>query len=326
MSASRLVEAPGKVNLLLRVLDRRPDGYHDVETLFQAISLADEVEVTLEGEGPAGLGRAGRSGGREPGSRAGSTDERVIVDVVGADLGPPERNLAYRAAAAFLGATDRPGRVHVRLVKRIPAGAGLGGGSSDAAAVLRCLGDLAGGVDAGTLHRIARDLGSDVPFFLGPSPLAVGRGRGEQLDPLAPLPEAHLVVALPPVHVSTAGAYVALADARAAAPPRRPPGSVALEEVASSWATIAARAENDFEPVVAARHPEVRRSLEGLRAEEARWALLSGSGAASFGVFATAARATAAARRLEAVTGWTFVVATTRTEMPALCAPGGDEA
>jgi 4-diphosphocytidyl-2-C-methyl-D-erythritol kinase len=338
LSGTRVVEAPAKVNLRLRVLGRRPDGYHDIETLFQAISLADEVEVRLEGEGGAAGARVapaarraatanGRrlSDGGEEDVDEGAAAERVTLEVVGAELGPGHENLAHRAAEAFLGVTGRPGRVHVRLVKRIPAGAGLGGGSSDAAAVLRCLDDLSGGVDPETLRAIAEGLGSDVPFFLGPSPLAAGRGRGERLDPLPPLPEAHLVLALPPVQVSTAWAYRALADARAgpSAPSARQP--VALVDAASSWAGVTAHAENDFEPVVAPQHPEVRRSLEGLRGEGARWALLSGSGAASFGVFDTAALATSAAHRLGKVTGWRFVVASTLTEMPVPRVPAGDD-
>ena len=104
--------APAKVNLFLRVLDRRPDGFHEIETLFQAIDLYDEVEVAL-------------------------TDSGVTLEVAGADLGPTEENLAYRAARAMLAETGPSHGVHVRLEKHIPAGAGLGGGSSDAAAVLK---------------------------------------------------------------------------------------------------------------------------------------------------------------------------------------------
>lgn len=301
MSAARVVEAPAKVNLLLRVLGRRPDGYHDIETVFQAISLADEVSVTLE-----------------VGGASTSAESRVELEVTGPDLGPTHENLAHRAATRFLELSGHPGRVRIRLVKRIPAGAGLGGGSSDGAAVLRCLDELIGGVGPDRLRAIAAELGSDVAFFLGSSPLAAGRGRGERLTPLPTLPSVHLIVALPPVHVSTAGAYAALAEARAAQPRPTSRATIVLEEVAASWGGIAARVENDFEPVVAERHPEVRRSLEGLRAAGARWALLSGSGAASFGVFDRRSDAVAAARRLEQELGWRFVVASTLAEMPEL--------
>jgi 4-diphosphocytidyl-2-C-methyl-D-erythritol kinase len=307
MSAARVVEAPAKVNLLLRVLGRRPDGYHDIETLFQAISLADEVTV--------------RVGGPD-GEAAGPAAGRVDLEVVGPDLGPPHENLVHRAATRFLETAGHSGRVRLRLVKRIPAGAGLGGGSSDAAAVLRCLADLVGGVGPDRLRAIAAELGSDVPFFLGPSPLAVGRGRGERLSALPALAPAHLVIALPPVHVSTASAYADLADERAghASPTSSrgiEPEEVVLEEVARSWESVAQHPENDFQSGVAERHPEVRRSLEGLRAGGARWALLSGSGGAAFGVFDRREDADAAALRLEERLGWRFVVASTRTDMPS---------
>ncbi len=305
------VDAPAKINLFLRVLRRRPDGFHELETLFQAISLHDTVEVTVE---PA------------------RTGDRVTLDVRGADVGPEEQNLAFRAAHAFQAETGLAGAVHIVLEKHIPAGAGLGGGSSDAAAVL--LGLAAIGASAGsasgrivgrpadeeTLHRIGAGLGSDVPFFLGPSPLALGRGRGELLTPLEPLGEAAIVLALPPVHVSTAGAYAALSAARgdgAAGPAGDtvPPGA-APEPRAHDWGAVAALAHNDFESVVTPAHPEIARSLEGMRAEGARVAMLSGSGAASFGLFASFDAARAVASRLEARMGWPFVAARTLERFP----------
>jgi 4-diphosphocytidyl-2-C-methyl-D-erythritol kinase len=310
------IEAPAKINLLLRVLHRRLDGYRELETVFQAISLGDTVEVALD--------RAAASAG-------------VTLEVHGADVGPTAENLAYRAAVAFRDATHLPGAIHIDLVKRIPAGAGLGGGSSDAAAVLRCLArileatasdgesgargavaaadDGSGRVDATTLHRIGAGLGSDVPFFLCGSPLALARGRGEELTPLPPLPEAALVLALPPVHVSTAGAYRALSDHRdegasgAGGTGLRPRPDAALR--IPGWSTLESLAENDFEAVVVRAHPEIARSLEALRAEGARVALLSGSGGASFGLFPSPEEAEAAAARLEARLGWPFLAVRT---------------
>jgi 4-diphosphocytidyl-2-C-methyl-D-erythritol kinase len=306
------VEAPAKINLLLRVLHRRPDGYREIETLFQAVSLSDDVDVTLDSAGPSGA---------------------ITLDVRGADVGPEEENLAYRAVVGFRESTHLSGAIHVRLVKRIPAGAGLGGGSSDAAAVLRGLAELqeiafrrresTGGVttapvDEATLRRIAAGLGSDVPFFLGGSPFALGRGRGEQLVPLAPLPEAWLVLALPPVHVSTAGAYRALSDARSeaasGAEEGRPRPDVALQVAA--WSAVEALAENDFEDVVSPAHPEIARSLEGLRTEGAAVAMLSGSGGASFGLFPSREGAEGAAARLEARLGWPFLPVRTLERLP----------
>ena len=299
MTASEVwsVEAPAKVNLFLRIGRRRPDGFHELVSLFQALDLADRLRV-----------RVASGAGCE-----------VTIEVDGPDLGPERDNLAVRAARAFGDAFPLPGPVHVALEKRIPAGAGLGGGSSDAAAVLRILSrvveDLGGSVDGSELRRVAAGLGSDVPFFLEPSPLALGRGRGEVLTPLEPLPPRPVVVALPPVHVATAWAYRTLAAARdrsgtaaaVAAPPlgERP----AWEEVIGAMA-------NDFESVVPAAHDEVAASLDGLRGAGARGVLLSGSGGASFGLFDEPEEAERAARDLGERLGWPFLATRTRATMP----------
>lgn len=284
------VAAPAKVNLLLRVLGRRPDGFHDLETLFQAVDLSDEVEVTTGGEG-------------------------VRLRVEGPDLGPVRENLAYRAALGFLERTGLAGEgVEIQLRKRIPAGAGLGGGSSDAAAVLRCLDALWPGMVAPAARaELALDLGSDVPFFLGPAGLALGRGRGERLTPISPLPTGHLVIVLPPVHVATAWAYGALAGFRRERPFSR---RVPLGEGPWRWDDVAGHAGNDFEEVVSGAHPRVAASLTALRDAGARPALLSGSGAACFGVFTGAEEAGYAASRIGSRLGWPAVAARTLPELP----------
>jgi len=285
LSGRAKVLAPAKINLALSVLRKRPDGYHDIDTLFQAIDLCDEVEVELAGPG-------------------------VSLEVEGsADLGPEEQNLAHRAAASFLAAAGSDAGVRVRLTKRIPVGAGLGGGSSDGAAVLRCLAALVGGVGADKLRKIGSDLGSDVPFFLGASPMARGRGRGELLQALEPLPVADLVVVSPPVHVSTADAYRALARGVEDAATKR-------ELVMPVWTDAPEVAVNDFQPVVARAHPEITRALEGLRAAGARLALMSGSGSSCFGLFEDRVGAEAAAARLQEETGWPCLAARTLEAFP----------
>jgi 4-diphosphocytidyl-2-C-methyl-D-erythritol kinase len=276
VSIRAAVLAPAKVNLALHVLGRRPDGYHEIDTLFQAIDLYDEVEVELAGEG-------------------------ITVDVEGADLGPMEQNLAYRAAALFLAEIDSDVGVTVRLAKRIPHGAGLGGGSSDAAAVLRCLAALLGGVHPTRLHAMGAELGSDVPFFLGESPLARGTGRGEVLESLTALPAADVVLVSPPLHVATAEAYGALAVSRR--------GKVPVEDRTSpiglaSWHDLRSVARNDFEPVLAAAHPEIPRALAALRAAGASVAMMTGSGSTCFGVFGDAAAAGSAERALRSELDW----------------------
>lgn len=283
--------APAKVNLFLRVLGKRGDGFHEIRTVFQAIELTDGVVVERRGRG-------------------------VALDVRGAELGPERENLAYRAAEAFLEDTGDATGVRIELVKRIPAGAGLGGGSSDAAAVLRCLAATTSSPPSrADLVRMGAALGSDVPFFLTPGPLARAEGRGEVLTSLPPLPEADLVVALPPVHVETAAAYSALG--------REVSGTddLAAVENASSdvprqWADVTSWMANDFEPPVAARHEEVRRSLTALRSAGARAALLSGSGGAAFGIFGTRDEAERVASDLTRRLGWRFIATRTLTAWP----------
>ena len=299
------IEAPAKINLFLRVLHRREDGFRELETLFQMLELADDVRVRFDPTGQA---------------------DEVTLDVDGPDLGAVDENLAVRAVRAFMAASRVRGSVHVSLVKRIPAGGGLGGGSSDAAAVLRLLAELTAGCDAGVhggaslprteLHAIAASLGSDVPFFLGGASLALGRGRGEVLSPLPPLPSIPVVLALPPVHVSTAGAYSALAESRTAEASfhARPDDLVADLD----WTRIASLAENDFEGIAMEGYRPIARSIEGLRGAGAQVTLLSGSGAAAFGVFESSAAAHAAAATLESELGWPFVVTATREAPPQL--------
>lgn len=297
--------APAKINLVLRILHRRPDGFREVETVFQTISVADSVTVTV-GEG-GGEGMAG--------------ENRLSLRVEGADVGPERENLAWRAAEHFVRRCAPGLTVNIRLIKRIPAGAGLGGGSSDAAAVLRCLATLTDFTDDDTLHGIAAELGSDVPFFLTRTGMALGRGRGEELEPLPPLPSRAVVLALPPVHVSTAEAYRALGVSRASPTdgteldPHGGRRDLPASEL-STWATLDGLAENDFEAIVAAQHGVVRRSLEGLRQVGADVALLSGSGAACFGLFDSDTSARSAATDLSAATGWPFVHCTTLASLP----------
>jgi 4-diphosphocytidyl-2-C-methyl-D-erythritol kinase len=296
---TRSIEAPAKINLFLRVLHRREDGFRELETLFQMLDVADDVRVRFDPAGPSGV---------------------VTLDVDGPDLGAVEDNLAVRAVRAFMAASGVRGSVHVSLLKRIPAGGGLGGGSSDAAAVLRLLAELIAELPKGSslpeagLHTIATNLGSDVPFFLGVTPLALGRGRGEVLSPLPALPAVPVVLALPPVHVSTAEAYSALAASPAAEAVVQPRSDDIVADL--DWARIATLAENDFEGIATAGYPAIARSIEGLRGAGARVALLSGSGAAAFGVFESSAAAAVAATTLESELGWPFVVTATRDAPP----------
>lgn len=265
------VVAPAKVNLRLCILGRRPDGYHDLHTLFQAVDLHDVLHVRRAGAG-------------------------VQLVVEGGDAGPVEENLVARAARAFLAAASlNEEGLRMRLEKRIPVGAGLGGGSSDAAATLLALDRLFPGAMApGRIADLASGIGSDVPFFLGTSPLALGRGRGEVIEAVEPLPSLAGVVVLPPVQVSTRDAYRELAWARE---DDRLSTHVALG-APTDWDEAVAGAANDFEVVVCRTHPPVADALAALRATAPLVALLSGSGSASFAFYHSAGSAKRAAAGL----------------------------
>ena len=264
MSAERVsVQAHAKLNLFLRVLAREADGFHGLETLFCLVSLAD----TLGAERRDGKG--------------------VTVEVTGADVGPPEQNLAVRAAAMVLEATGQRFAVHLTLEKRIPLRAGLGGGSSDAAAALVAVNRLAGNaVPRHELLQFAARLGSDIPFFLAGSPLALGWGRGERLLALPPLPAAPVLLVTPPIGVGTAEAYGWVDAARQSAGRR---GAVALDlDALSRWGDIGRLAGNDFESAVFARVPEIRAAFEALVLTRPLVCRMSGSGSTLFAVYRSA--------------------------------------
>ena len=182
MNESIEITAPAKVNLYLEVLGKRPDGFHDIESIFQAISIFDVLTVK----------RVTTAGVRIRCSRK--------------DLETSD-NLAARAACAFAGEIGLEGGVEIDLVKRIPVQGGLGGGSSDAAAVLVALNELAGGpLDSDGLRRMGAALGSDVPFFVEGG-TAIVTGRGERVEPVTPAADYWFVVFYPGFGISTAEVY-----------------------------------------------------------------------------------------------------------------------
>jgi 4-diphosphocytidyl-2-C-methyl-D-erythritol kinase len=283
------IEAPAKVNLRLRVLGRRPDGFHELDTVFQAIDFSDRLVVQLGGEG-------------------------VQIEVAGPDLGAVEENLAYRAAVAFMDATALDVGVHVSLTKRIPAGAGLGGGSSDAGAVLTALQHLTGDpLEGADVLRIASGLGADVPFFVCGSALAVGSGKGDLLERLEPLREVDMLVVLPPVHVATRAAFAGLSRSDVSL---RSSEHHAESARCESWEIVAASATNDFEAGVGEAHPEVSRALAALRSRGYPLTMLSGSGSACFAVVGEGADPASDAAELSAELGWPCIVTRTLRAPP----------
>ncbi|HEY9516784.1 MAG TPA: 4-(cytidine 5'-diphospho)-2-C-methyl-D-erythritol kinase [Gemmatimonadaceae bacterium] len=255
------VVAHAKINLGLRVLAREETGFHAIETVFARLALGDLVTVRVV--------EAGRS-----------------IECRGADVGPSERNLAYRAASAFADTTGWPRGFAIEVDKRVPVGGGLGGGSADAGAVLRALAALSPQpISRNELLRIAGPLGSDVPFLTSEAPLALAWGRGERMLALPPLPEREVALVMPGFAVATAEAYGWLAAERGGHTPV--PQSLELQQLAS-WDSLAQWVENDFEGPVALRHPEIVAAVDALRHAGASIALMSGSGSTVFGVFAAA--------------------------------------
>jgi 4-diphosphocytidyl-2-C-methyl-D-erythritol kinase len=258
------VLAQAKVNLILRVLAREASGYHSIETVFLRLDLSDVVRVRI-------------------------TDGRSL-DCVGpaipsSGLGPVEKNLGYRAAVAYAEAVGWPTGFAIEIEKRIPVGAGLGGGSADAGAVLRALDSISPTPLGPRLTELATSLGADVPFMTIESPMALGWGRGERLFPLPVLEPRPVAVVVPNFAISTPDAYGWVSADRG---PYAPAAEVIPPNSVATWEEIAAVASNDFEPPVARRHPEIAEIVDTLESMDAIIAMLSGSGSTVFGVFAEA--------------------------------------
>lgn len=292
------VEAPAKVNLRLRVLAREASGFHSLESLFCSISLADTVEV-----------RAG-----EPGIR--------LEVSGGVETGPPERNLVVRAAERFHAALGTPPGLDVALAKRIPSAAGLGGGSSDAAATLRALNALHGEpFGRAELLAMAAELGSDVPFFLCGSTLALGWGRGERLLALPALPARPVLVAHPGVAMPTGDAFRRIAERRGDG---WEPEAFALGlELLGGWPGVSALAENDFEAPALETIPALGAAREAMQAPGALVCLLAGSGASMFAVYPSTDERDDAERRVKALGLATWTARTLAEEPPIRVDPPG---
>lgn len=256
--------AHAKANLFLRVLARETSGYHQIETLFCLLDLYDVLTIET---GTPGLS----------------------LKCVGAELGEPRSNLVWRAAESFFVRAGIRENAHFTLEKRIPAGAGLGGGSSDAAAAMLGLNTLHGsplGLDA--LLELGAALGSDVPFFISGSALALAWGRGERLVPLPSLDPVPAVVIVPEQRIATASAYATLDALRGGGLPRTEPVVLSLEAL-RSWSAIEKLVHNDFEETAIFAVPVIRDVLEACRANGARIATVSGSGSACLATFEVAA-------------------------------------
>ena len=265
---------PAKVNLYLRVVGRRPDGYHELVTVMQPLTLADKLTVSLGGDG-------------------------IRLECDAPELPCGEENLVWRAAARFQAETGQKHGVLLRLRKRIPVAAGLGGGSSDAAGTLLALNDLSGGaLKPDRLHALAGGLGADVPFFLEPRP-AVGRGIGSRLTPLS-LPPYWYLLLNPGVPLSTRWVYENL-DLTAL--PGAPANETWDPEHPETWV------RNDLGAAALRCFPELAGLLNDLKAAGAISQGVSGSGPTLFGLFHTYEAAQQAGLKIRRTFGGWLAVA-----------------
>ena len=284
-----VLSPPAKINLCLRVGAVRGDGFHEVRTILQSVSLSDTIRVTRR-RGPFVIAC------RTPGVPSGRD------------------NLVWRAADALWRACGRDGEprdVRVQIDKRIPAAAGLGGGSADAAAALVALNRVWGaGRSLRDLLALAAGVGSDVPFFLHGG-TALGVDRGDEVYPLADIARAGVVILKPAFGIRTADAYRWLDEDRA-----RSAAAAGAQRLEVGWSHGTVEVGNDLQAPAARRHPEIQEMVAACLREGASAAAMTGSGSAVFGVFPDGA-GPRAARRLRRP-DWLVLVARTLSRQEAV--------
>jgi 4-diphosphocytidyl-2-C-methyl-D-erythritol kinase len=298
VSAEKItLPAFAKINLALRVLGRRADGYHEISTVFQTVTLHDNLTFET------------------------MPDDRLELACSDHDIPTDESNLVLRAAHVLRERFGSRRGARIELEKMVPAGGGLGGGSSDAAVTLIALAHLWEiQTSVRELSDIGARLGADVPFFLTGG-TALGTGTGADIRPLEDVTKMHLVVITPGVRVSTAEGYRAL-------------GAPALTKTDTVVNLFVSRTEadfsdslcdvmsNDFEAVMVRLHPEIGRARDALMKAGARRAMLSGSGSSVFGVFDSKGEAGRARESLKGEVGWQVFACATLTRAEYLAALG----
>jgi 4-diphosphocytidyl-2-C-methyl-D-erythritol kinase len=262
--------APAKINLFLRVTGRRPDGYHEIDSIFLPVSLCDSVYLEL---------RPSRSASVELNSSSSA-------------IPSGEANLAFRAARRYMDEFGIRAEVLIRLQKEIPAGAGLGGGSSDAGTVLRMMAKLCGAKNTTALSALAARLGADVPFFLNPVPSRV-RGIGEKIEPLPSMPRLFAALAIPPIVVPTVSVFGELHPHHWSGPaPEQHVSAIVEGRILPDYLV------NDLQAVAIAKWPRILRLKELIDALGARASGMSGSGGSIFGIFDSAEETFQACREI----------------------------
>jgi len=272
--------SPAKVNLYLEVLGRRPDGYHEIQTLMHRVDLFDEVEMNLGGPGIRGVSE-------------------------GEEVPPGMENLACRAAQFFFEKFNIPGGLQIRLKKRIPVAAGLGGGSSNAATVLLGLNQLLRVEgDEERLMALGAEIGADVPFFIFQKP-ALARGRGEKLAAVT-LPEPlWFLMLIPPFRISTAWAYETFDRLGIR---KKEPVKV-IKEAYSEIEDLLPVMKNDLELAALSKYPQMAQMKEELMARGAKGTLMTGSGPVIFGLFSEKEEGEWVDRAMALPPGWKTVMA-----------------
>ncbi len=273
--------APAKVNLYLHVLDRRPDGYHEIDSLMVPLDLSDTI-----------IARSGRRG--------------IEVRCPGHEELDQEANLAYQTAAAYQEKSGEKLAVSFEIRKAIPIQAGLGGGSSDAGAVLQILQKMVKHpLSEDELDRLATSLGADVPFFLRGTP-CLARGIGEKLEPAPKLPDFWLILACAPFGLSTREVYENLKYSLTF-----PRNNTNNQQLVSAWAydQLVSLLHNDLQPIGEKRYPVIAKVREEMLRSGASGSLVSGSGPTVFGIFPTPEQALAARERMTKERDWKYLVA-----------------
>jgi len=270
----KVVHAPAKINLCLHVTGRREDGYHDLATLMQRVAIQDRLEIAI------------------------SSGAEITVCCPQLVLSPGVENIAARATRLFLSYVGEECSVAVRIDKKIPVAAGMGGGSSNAASVLLALNDMLGvKLSQSELISIGMKIGADVPFFLYEQSSAWATGVGERLHPWPGMPPITFVLVNPGIEVSTAWVFKTLGLTCS-----RPIAKIPRFPVRTSG--LVRLLHNDLEVVTCQRHPVITTIKEHLLAGGAAGALMSGSGPTVFGVFDDQDQAGKVAKVLSTETDW----------------------
>lgn len=282
--------SPAKINLVLKILRRREDGYHDLAMLMEKLNVCDEIELEKTSE---------------------SIEVATPIEGV-----PLEKDLTFKAAKALQEIGDVSKGVRIKVTKKIPMGGGLGGGSSNAATVLRGLNELwelRWPVEK--LVKIGARIGADVPFFLYEGPARV-EGIGDKVTPLKRLPKLWIILVNPGIHLSTPMAYATWDQERDPSLRKGGGNQLTQENQSVRWLNdfraLVEHLHNDFEEVILPKYPEISRAKEALSQVGAKGVLMSGSGSTVFGIFENRLRRDQGFENLERRPGWKIFTAENR--------------